>query len=150
MTEASAEFVQRTAASLAAAGMPRMPALVLMSLMGSESASLTAGELAERLGASAAAISGAVRYLESVRMVHRHRDAGTRRDRWELADHTWYTASLRSAEAWSPMIGLARREVEDLPAGSAVAERISEMADFLDYVADALPRLLEEWRAHGR
>ena len=48
---------------LTAAGMPRMPARVMMALVGSPDEGYTAAELAERLGVSAAAVSGAVRYL---------------------------------------------------------------------------------------
>ncbi len=55
------EFAEQAAATLAAAGFPRMAARVMMVLMTEESGSATAEELGNRLGASAAAISGAVR-----------------------------------------------------------------------------------------
>lgn len=147
MTEASPEFVRRTAAALVAGGFPRMPANVLMALMGAEAASLTASELGERVGASAAAISGAVRYLETVRMVHRHRDTGSRRDRWELTEHAWYTAGVMNTALYDQVIGLAETELQRLPRDSEVHERIREMADFMAFVRDALPGILEAWRA---
>ena len=54
LTVAAAE---RTAAAFAAAGFPKMPARTLLALVSSEQGSLTAAELSERLGASAAAVS---------------------------------------------------------------------------------------------
>jgi DNA-binding transcriptional regulator GbsR (MarR family) len=56
-------FVERFAAILEDSGVPRMPARVFVGLLATDSGSLTAAELAERLQASPAAISGAVRYL---------------------------------------------------------------------------------------
>ena len=61
-----ADFVEQTASALTAAGFPRMPARVLMALMVAETRGLTAQELGDRLGVSAAGISGAVRYLQNV------------------------------------------------------------------------------------
>jgi DNA-directed RNA polymerase specialized sigma24 family protein len=54
---------EQAAALLTAAGMARMPARVMMALVGSPDEGYTAAELGERLGVSAAAVSGAVRYL---------------------------------------------------------------------------------------
>ena len=146
MTDASPEYVTRVASALTAAGFPRMPASVLMALTASDSPGLTADQLGERLGASAAAISGAVRYLEGLGMTRRHRAPGERRYVWELTEHAWYTTSVRSTELYGYLVRLSREELERLPAG-AVRERIEEFADFMSYIRDALPRLLEEWHA---
>ena len=74
--------VEQTAAVLAAAGFPKMPARVLVTLLVADPGGLTAGELGEQLGVSAAAISGAVRYLELIGVVHRVSQPGSRRARW--------------------------------------------------------------------
>src|SRR6478735_7982349 len=70
-TYPGAEAAERAAAMLTAAGMPRMSARVMMALVGSPDEGYTAAELSERLGVSAAAVSGAVRYLTSMRLIHR-------------------------------------------------------------------------------
>lgn len=145
--DASTEYVTRVASVLAGAGFPRMPANVLMTLTGSAEEGLTADRLAERVGASAAAISGAVRYLENVGMVRRHRAPGERRYVWELTEHGWYTASLQRPELYSYIVKLSEEEIARLPEDSPARERIAELADFMTFVRDALPRLLEEWRA---
>ena len=75
---------------LADMGFPRMPSRVLMTMMSAEETSLTAGDLAERLGVSAAAISGAVRYLMQMGFVVREPAPGSRRDRYRLPDQPWY------------------------------------------------------------
>ena len=57
-----------------------MPARVFAALLATDSGRLTAAELAELLQISPAAVSGAVRYLTQVGMVHREREPGSRRD----------------------------------------------------------------------
>ena len=72
-----ADAAEQAAAMLTAAGMPRMPARVMMALVGSPDEGYSAAELAERLGVSAAAVSGAVRYLQT----HPHRPPALARRR---------------------------------------------------------------------
>lgn len=62
-------FVERFAADLTEAGMQRMASRVFACLLASEEGALTSAELSERLQASPAAISGAVRYLAQVNMI---------------------------------------------------------------------------------
>ena len=45
---------------------------------------------------SAAAISGATRYPRLIGFVQQTTIPGTRRHRYGLTDHTWYTASMTS------------------------------------------------------
>ena len=100
MTDADhpgAEAAEQAAAMLTAAGMPRMPARVMMALVGSPDEGYTAAELAERLGVSAAAVSGAVRYLQTMRIIHRLSRAGDRRDRYDLVDDGWHAVLLANA-----------------------------------------------------
>ena len=66
-----ADFVERFAAGMVAAGMPRMPARVFASLLSRDDGSATASELSGALQASPAAISGAVRYLIQLRVITR-------------------------------------------------------------------------------
>ncbi|MFC7757661.1 GbsR/MarR family transcriptional regulator [Catellatospora bangladeshensis] len=63
--------VEHMAMMLADMGFPRMPSRVLMTMMSAEETSLTAGDLADRLSVSPAAISGAVRYLMQMGFVVR-------------------------------------------------------------------------------
>ncbi|WP_308466856.1 GbsR/MarR family transcriptional regulator [Rathayibacter soli] len=145
------EFAERSASLLAGAGFPRMPGRVLMMLMISETGGFTARELADRLDASAAAISGAVRYLHTLAMVRRVSQPGSRRDRYELPQHSWYTNTLtqtRYYDAFTAIvpIGIAAAGAPDEPA----ALRLKEMDDFYKFLRRRLPELLVEWEEEQR
>ncbi len=131
--------------ALAANGFPRMPAAVLMALMTSEDGALTAEQLGERLGASPAAVSGAVRYLETVTMIQRHRRPGSRKFEYELPHHPWFTASIAKNELYGVMARMADDAAGRL--GPVAAARMDEMADFFRFVQARLPRVLDEWNA---
>jgi DNA-binding transcriptional ArsR family regulator len=120
-----------------------MPASVLMAIMTSEEGELTAEQLANQLGASPAAISGAVRYLSTVGMIHRHRVPGTRRYAYELPIHNWYEASFHNTELYAKVIRLGESAAPEL--GPRGAARVREMADFFRFLQTKLPEVLEEW-----
>jgi DNA-binding transcriptional regulator GbsR (MarR family) len=109
---------------------------------------LTAGEIAERLQVSPAAVSGAVRYLVQVGMLHRGRDPGARSDHYGLReDDPWYTAIAdRTAllERWERTAGLGADLLGDTrPAG----RRLRETQEFFAFMREEIPGLLERWRA---
>src|SRR6185437_5771417 len=68
---------------------PRMPARVFSALLATDSGRLTAAELSQQLKASAAAVSGGVRYLIGVGMVSREGEPGSRRHYYRVPDHVW-------------------------------------------------------------
>ncbi|MGN6199383.1 GbsR/MarR family transcriptional regulator [Humibacter sp.] len=139
------DYAERAAALLTAAGFPRMASRVLFALTVSETG-LTAAELAERLSASAAAISGAVRYLQGFGMVRRVSQPGSRRDVYELPDNPWYSAGLSEDRFYGAMYSLAEGIPEAAGGRDTVAgARIAEMSDFLKYFRKRLPELLDEW-----
>lgn len=143
------DTAETSAAVMAAAGFPKMPARALMALVVSEDGSLTAAELSEVLAASPAAVSGAVRYLQTVGFVHRVSQPGSRRDRYSLPDHAWYVASLRQNPVYERLADLAAATADGLPVGSAARERIDEMGRFYRFLMARLPELLNEWE-HAR
>jgi DNA-binding transcriptional regulator GbsR (MarR family) len=143
------EFAERLASVFAAAGFPRMAARVLITVVVSPDATLTATQLRERLGVSAAAVSGAVKYLEGLGMLRRLPHAGTRQDLYELPDNGWYTASLRDAPVYTAIAGLMPEGIEAAQAAEAQAAvtRLTEMQEFFEFARTRLPQLLEEWLA---
>lgn len=140
---------ETSAAVLTAAGFPKMPARTLMALVVSPDGSLTAAELAEILAASPAAVSGAVRYLQTVGFVHRVSQPGSRRDRYALPDNAWYVASLRQNPVYERLADLADATALQLPDGSAARTRVEEMGQFYRFLMERLPALLDEWE-HAR
>jgi DNA-binding transcriptional regulator GbsR (MarR family) len=144
--DAAARFVERFATVLADAGMPRMPARVLAALLASDAGRMTAAELAAALHASPAAISGAVRYLTQVDLVTREREPGSRRDHYAIRDNAWYEASLRRdamLRRWAEELQLG---LDELGPATPAGERLRESLDFILFLRDELPALLERWR----
>jgi len=74
------QTTERFASVLAESGLPRMPARVFAALLFCDAGGLTSAELTELLSVSAAAISGAVRYLSQLGFISRDRKPGSRRD----------------------------------------------------------------------
>jgi DNA-binding transcriptional ArsR family regulator len=138
--------VDQSAAVLTAAGFPRMPARVLMALLVAEQGGMTASELGDQLGVSAAAISGAVRYLEQIGILHRAPQPGSRRDRWEFLDDAWYTALMAKSPIYGVIADLGDRAADAIGDESAAgAVRAREMARFYRFVDTRMPDLMREW-----
>jgi DNA-binding transcriptional regulator GbsR (MarR family) len=144
--EAVRRFIERFALDLADAGMARMPARVFAAILSAEDGRCTAADLARMLQVSPAAISGAVRYLLQVRLVHREREPGERRDHYRISSDTWYEAITRREAV------VARWE-QDLEEGikavgprTAAGERLEETRRFFAFTREQLARVLREWR----
>lgn len=138
-------FVERFASILVDAGFQRMAARVFVALIASESGRLTAAELAERLQASPAAISGAVRFLIQVQMISRQREPGSRRDYFEVYDDVWYhviDARLKEIARWGDLIG---HGVEAVGEDSEAGLRLTRMVAFFTFMREGLPELLRDW-----
>jgi DNA-binding MarR family transcriptional regulator len=142
-------FVEQMAVTLTGFGFPRMPARVLVTLMAIEDEeALTAAELGDRLGVSPAAISGAVRYLIQFGLVIREPVPGSRSDRYRLADHAWYEASVAKGQALTALAAAADRGVEPLGGEKTRAgERVAEMRDFFLFCHSEIQGLVDRWRA---
>jgi DNA-binding transcriptional regulator GbsR (MarR family) len=140
-----AEFAENLAGSFAQMGFPRMPARVFALLLAGPEETLTAKELAVRLGVSAAAISGAVRYLTQFRMVTRTRVPGDRVDRFGVGMNFWEHAIQAEAASFRTLLEMFDRALADVDFGGA-KERVEETRDFLAFYQAEIPHLLERWR----
>lgn len=136
----------RLVEAFADAGFPRMPAAALVAVLTSESSALTAAELATELDVSPAAVSGAVRYLQTVGMMRRHRAAGDRRYVYELPEHAWYAASVNNQALYERLATVAETTAAELTS-EAARERVLDMAGFFRFVQRRIPQLLDEWNA---
>ena len=146
--QAVRRFVERFAAGLVEAGMPAMPARVFSALLATDSARLTAAELAEQLDASPAAISGAVRYLALVGMISRERVPGSRRAVYAVLDDVWYEVSVRQDQAVTRWASAAREGVEVLDPGTPAGRRMANTLDFLLFLQQEMGEIMHRWRAH--
>ena len=145
-THPGVEPADQAAAMLAAAGMARMPARVMMALVGSPDEGYTAAELADRLGVSAAAVSGAVRYLVSMRLIQRLSRPGDRRDRYDLTDDAWSGMITSNAPLYAALAAHMDRIADENTDAPVSVARAREIADFLRYLTGRMPQLVDEWR----
>jgi DNA-binding transcriptional regulator GbsR (MarR family) len=146
--EGRSTFVSLAAGELASQGFPPMPARVIMALTASDEGRLTSEELADVLEVSPAAISGAVRYLVTLRFIRRSTEPGSRRHVYLLPEGSaWYTVSLTRPGLYAHVVDVLREGLRSIPDDSPAARRIEEMADFFRFVDERMPVLLEEWRA---
>lgn len=151
MTDPRAEFVEHAAAIFIAQGFPPMPARVLMALTASDAGRMTSQELQELLGVSAAAVSHAVSYLQTIGMLLRATEPGGRRQVYRLSgSNAWYTSTLDRADQMRGIAGVFREGATTLDPGSPGRARVEEIVAFFEFLAERMPALLVEWEARRR
>lgn len=139
-------FVERLGSALTQAGMARLPARVFARLLGDEDGRMTAAELAEALEVSPASISGAVRYLAHVNLLHRERERGSRRDVYVIAEDAWHDAMINSAQVYDP-IRLALAGGIEAVGGprSAAGGRLAISVEFLEFLVAEMQGVSRRW-----
>jgi predicted transcriptional regulator len=143
-----ARFVERFGSTLAGLGMPRLPARVFACLLAAEDGRMTSAQLGAALAVSPAAVSGAVRYLQQLRMVHREREPGTRRDIYVVADDAWHDMMVNTNTTYAPLIHILQDGV-DLVGGkqTKAGARLALSVEFLDFLVEELATVAERWDA---
>jgi predicted transcriptional regulator len=124
-------------------GLSRMNARVLTCLAVTDSGSLTAAELVQRLRVSPASISKAVSSLEEQGLVGRERSE--RRERYVFDDDAWLRAWMVSARANETLSGAALRGADILGQTTPAGARMAQMANFLRLVGEDMIRSAEHW-----
>ncbi|MGI8882379.1 MAG: GbsR/MarR family transcriptional regulator [Jatrophihabitans sp.] len=143
--ERMAAYVQRLAGALTEGGVPRMPARVFALLLCGDDGSATAAELAEQLQVSAAAISGAVRYLQQVGLIAREREIGGRRDVYRLYNDLWYEALGDRDQLLARWTVTFDDGAAVLGAGTAAGKRFEETSRFMAFMRAELPLMMQRW-----
>ena len=145
--DATLRFVEDFALLLVDAGVPRMPARVFACVLADDSGALTAGDLAERLQVSPAAISGAVRWLTQMHLLTRAREPGARRDHYRMRDDQWYEATVFKTAALQRFEDVLAEGVALVGADTPAGRRLEETQEFFAFFRAELPALLERFRA---
>jgi predicted transcriptional regulator len=143
--EAVREYEDLFTTVMIQSGLPKMMSRVMASLLTTDSGSLTAAELVQRLQVSPATVSKSIAFLESQTLVRRERDE-RRRERYVIDDDLWYQSMLASSKALIQQVEVSRQGVTVLGPGTPAATRLENIARFLDYVADSLTRAAEQAR----
>ncbi|MEU6882102.1 MarR family transcriptional regulator [Streptomyces sp. NPDC046712] len=128
-----------------ASGMPTMMSRVMACLTLTDSGSLTASELVQRLQVSPASVSKAIAFLENQGMVRRERDE-RRRERYIVDDNIWYESMMASARATAQLVETARQGVGVLGPHTPAGTRLENVARFLDFVSESTARAAEQAR----
>jgi DNA-binding transcriptional regulator GbsR (MarR family) len=139
-------FVESFAAVMVESGLPRMAARIFAYLLASEDAAATAAELAERLQASPAAISGSVRYLIQIRLVTRDRKPGERRDTYRLGNDLWYEALGTRDQELTRWAEMTRQGVRAVGPETAAGRRLAETGHFFDFLRVELNEVTRRWK----
>ena len=139
-------FVERFGSALTAAGMQRLPSRVFACLLADEDGRMTAAEIGEALSVSPASVSGAVRSLEQMRMIHRAREAGSRRDVFVVADDAWHEVMMSSSSTYAPLTQALREGVADVGGrGTSAGDRLALSVAFLEFITVEMQQLSERW-----
>ncbi|MFG2330516.1 helix-turn-helix domain-containing protein [Streptomyces sp. NPDC048604] len=144
--EAVRAYEEKFTTVIMASGLTKMPSQVLALLLTSDTGSVTAAELVQRLQVSPASVSKAVAFLEGQGLLRRERDE-RRRDRYYVDADVWYQSSLASARANAQLVETAREGVGILGSDTPAAARLENVARFLDFVSESIVRAAEQARA---
>ncbi|MGF1431061.1 helix-turn-helix domain-containing protein [Kitasatospora sp. LaBMicrA B282] len=125
------EFAGQFAELLVQLGLPRMVARVLSCLYVTDSGSLSAAELVQRLAVSPASVSKAIGYLEGQALVRRERAEAGRRERYVIDDDVWYRSLLASAQRNALLAEFARNGADLLGPATPAGGRLGGAASFL-------------------
>jgi DNA-binding transcriptional ArsR family regulator len=139
------EYEETFTAVMLTAGMPAMMARVMASLTLTDTGSLTASELVQRLQVSPASISKAIAFLESQGLVRREQEE-RRRERYVIDDDIWYQSMMASARATAQIVEISRQGVGVLVPGTPAAVRLENIARFLAFVSESTARAAEQAR----
>jgi len=141
-------YIERFASVLMAAGFPPMPARVFVALLIADSGRLTAAELGGMLRISPAAVSGAVRYLIQLGLVHKERVPGSRRDYYRMPASMWDDMLRMRDQVMSRWSALVREGIDLVGPDTAAGARLAEQAAFLDFASAELSGVLDRWKQY--
>ena len=144
-------FVERLGSTLTDAGMPRLPARVFAALLADEDGRMTSSELAGLLEVSPASVSGAVRYLAQVQLIHRERERGSRRDVYVVSEDAWHDAIINSRQAYAPILAVIADGVGVVGGPTTVpGARLALSVDFLRFLTAEMAGVEQRWEEHRR
>jgi len=142
------QFVDRWSAILASEGLPPVAGRLWAWLLVCDPPDQTVEEIADAIGASRGAISGAVRMLEPSGLIIRTKRPGDRRDHWRTSPD----AVVHSLEAKERATRPSLRALDDVLLGlhdrpEASLDRLREAHRLYTMLLEMFPALIEQFRA---
>jgi DNA-binding transcriptional regulator GbsR (MarR family) len=145
--ESLPEFIEKFAAVLIVAGFPPMPARIFVALLVTDSGRLSAAELVDLLQISPAAVSGAVRYLSGLGLVHKERVPGSRREYYRMPADIWHQVMLLRNQVLIRWAALLKEGIDLVGADSPAGRRMSGHVGFFEFLAAEMPAVMARWDA---
>lgn len=144
--DANADIAEQLALTLTSLGLQRMTARVLATLLFTERPTMTMGELADQLQASAGAISAAMKMLTAVGLAERVPMPASRREHYRLPDNAWAVLFTNQNVTIAAMQDAAAAGIAATGADHPAHHRLTQMRDFYTFLLGEIPALLERWR----
>ncbi len=146
-----AEFVEHFGAFLEHSGMPAIAARVWVLLLADEDGRMTAQEIGQALGVSAAAVSGATSYLAQTGLTRRLREPGSRRVIHALSSDDWYEDLVARKQTFVAVRELTRAGSEAVGGPSTPAgRRLWLSAEVNDYFLASIEAAMARWPERKR
>lgn len=139
-------FIERFAALLVAAGFPPMPARVFVALLVTDSGRLSVTDLVDLLKISPAAVSGAVRYLTDLGLVHKERVPGSRREYYRMPDDIWHQVMTLRNQVLIRWAAMLRDGIAIVGPGTSAGRRMAGHADYFEFLVAELPAVFARWQ----
>lgn len=139
------QAAERLALTLIEGGMQRMSARTLAVFLFTDQESVTAGEIADRLEASAGSVSGAIKSLLTVGLIERLPAPGSRREHYRLRDDAWATLFTSQNTVIQAMMQAAAAGIAATESGDPAHQRLTQMRNFYAFLLGELPALLHRW-----
>ncbi|RDI44414.1 GbsR/MarR family transcriptional regulator [Nocardia mexicana] len=149
--DAVLRFVEQFALLLTESGMPRMSARVFAFVLADDEERYTAGELAQGLRVSPAAISGAVRHLVRIGLLGREREPGARQDTYRVYDDdVWSAITMQRETALDRSVQFLNEGVELLDHARPGGRRVRETLEYYRFLRAELPQTMQRWQQRRR
>jgi DNA-binding transcriptional regulator GbsR (MarR family) len=143
--------VDRVASVFIDGGMPRMAARIFAYTLADDGDRYTAADFAGGLQISPAAVSGALRYLISARLLVKEREPGTRADVYRVYDDDVWSAIMAARlpmlESWERAAADAARIIGP---GHRGERRLRETQEYFRFTREDLEGSLERWKERRR
>jgi len=139
------EFIEKFAAVLIMAGFPPMPARVFVALLVTDSGRLNSAELVELLQISPAAVSGAVRYLTGLGLVHKERVPGSRREYYRMPADIWQQVMTTRSQVLARWTALLKEGIDIVGPDTQAGRRMTGHAAYFEFLANEMPAIFARW-----
>ncbi len=142
-------FIESFTSQLTQAGFPRTPARIFVALLTSDSSRLTAAELGELLQTSPASVSGGVRYLIQVGLVHAEGEPGSRRQHYRMPADVWDEIVRLRERQFGRWVTELRDGVAALGSGTSAGARMADTVRYFEFLSGEMSSMLARWHDHA-